>query len=65
MKITATLSKQADGYMARCEEVGVTTRGKTPEKAVDNMKRALEIYFEEEILPGGVQLEIIDSEQSS
>lgn len=45
--------------MARCLEVEVTSQGATLEEALANLKEALELYFEDEPLPGGIQRPLI------
>jgi predicted RNase H-like HicB family nuclease len=35
-------------YVAKCLEVEVASQGKTKKEALDNLKEALELYFENE-----------------
>lgn len=54
MQVTDTLELSAvvwreDGvYVALCPEFDVTSQGKSVEKALTNLKEALELYFEDE-----------------
>jgi predicted RNase H-like HicB family nuclease len=34
--------------VASCPELGVASQGKTVEKAIDNLKEAIELYLEDE-----------------
>ena len=47
----ATLSREGDWYVARCLEVEVTSQGETIEDALDSLREALELYFEDEPVP--------------
>ena len=44
---TAVLHKEGDLYVADCPEVGTVSQGETVETAVDNLKKATELYLEE------------------
>ncbi|MEK6953949.1 MAG: type II toxin-antitoxin system HicB family antitoxin [Candidatus Micrarchaeota archaeon] len=41
------IQKEQNEYVAYCPSVGVTTQGKTVEKALSNIKEAVELYLEE------------------
>lgn len=43
----ATVWKEDDWYVARCIEVNVASQGKSHQEAVNNLKEALELYFED------------------
>ena len=45
--------------MARCLEVEVASQGETVEQALANLREALELYFEDEVLPEGIEPPII------
>ena len=51
MKRTFTARIWAEGsqYVAQCVEVEVSSYGDTEEEALDSLKEALELYFEEPI----------------
>lgn len=45
--------------MARCLEVEVTSQGSSVEEALENLREALELYFEDEAPPQGLEPPII------
>ena len=47
-KLSALVWKEDDLYVAKCLEVEITSQGETKEFALDNLKEALELYFEDE-----------------
>lgn len=47
-RFTAAINKEGKWYVARCLEVEVTSQGETLEKSIDNLKEALELYFEDD-----------------
>lgn len=48
MRLTAAVTKEDDWYVARCLEVEVTSQGKTMDEALDNLREALELYFDDQ-----------------
>jgi predicted RNase H-like HicB family nuclease len=46
--LTAAVTRDGEWYVARCLEVEVTSQGETVEAALDNLREALELYFEDE-----------------
>lgn len=50
VKLTAVIEKEQDTqlYVAWCPEVDVASQGESMETALDNLKEALELYFEDE-----------------
>jgi predicted RNase H-like HicB family nuclease len=49
-----TVSVQKDGdnwFVARCLENSVASQGKTMDEAIDNLREALTLYYEDETLP--------------
>ena len=44
---TAIIQKEEDMYVATCSEVGTVSQGYTVEEALENLKEATELYFEE------------------
>ncbi|MBP1934974.1 type II toxin-antitoxin system HicB family antitoxin [Ammoniphilus resinae] len=50
MRLTAAIVKEGKFYVARCIEVEVASQGNSMEEALDNLKEALELYFEDEAL---------------
>jgi predicted RNase H-like HicB family nuclease len=46
MKLTALIEREGDGYVSRCPEFDVASQGKTIEEARDDLREALELFFE-------------------
>ena len=44
-RLTATIWKEAEGYVARCSELGVASAGDSPSEAFVNLKEATELYL--------------------
>ena len=53
MTLTAAITHEAPWYVARCleVEVEVASQGETVEEALDNLRQALELYFEDAPVP--------------
>lgn len=45
-QLTAIIEREGDGYVALCPEVDVASQGNTIEDARNNLKEALELFFE-------------------
>ena len=43
---TASISQEDEWFIAQCLEVDVASQGKSEDEAVDNLREALELYFE-------------------
>ena len=43
---TASISQEDDWFIAQCLEVDVSSQGKSEDEAINNLKEALELYFE-------------------
>jgi len=43
---TATVWQEGDWFVAQCLEVDVASQGRTEVEALDNLREALELYFE-------------------
>ena len=48
---TISLQKEDDWYIAKCLENSVASQGKTMDEATDNLREALALYYEDEVLP--------------
>ncbi len=59
MRFTAAVTHEEPWYVARCLEVEVTSQGETVEKALENLREALELYFEDQPLPEHLETPII------
>ncbi|MGI5339663.1 type II toxin-antitoxin system HicB family antitoxin [Streptomyces sp. CA-181903] len=51
VRLTAAVTHEDDWYVARCLEVEVASQGSTFEESLDNLREALELYFEDEPVP--------------
>ena len=59
VQLTAAITHEGSWYVARCLQVEVTSQGESVEHALDNLREALELYFEDEPLPADVRAPII------
>jgi predicted RNase H-like HicB family nuclease len=46
MKLTALIEREGDGYVALCPELDIASQGSSVEAARDNLREALELFFE-------------------
>ncbi len=53
MDFTAVIRRGEKQFVALCPEVDVVSQGKTVEKAIANLREAVELYVEEMGLPEG------------
>lgn len=44
--LTAIIEKEGDGYVSFCPELDIASQGDTIEAARDNLREALELFFE-------------------
>jgi predicted RNase H-like HicB family nuclease len=44
-RLTATIWKEPEGYVAKCSELGVASAGNSPSEALTNLKEATELYL--------------------
>jgi predicted RNase H-like HicB family nuclease len=44
--MTAIIEREGDGYVSLCPEVDIASQGATIEEARDNLREALELFFE-------------------
>src|SRR5207237_6593737 len=59
VQFTAAITHEGDWYVARCLQVEVASQGESVESALANLREALELYFEDELLPVDMQAPII------
>jgi predicted RNase H-like HicB family nuclease len=45
-RMTAIIQAEGDGYVALCPELDIASQGGTIEEARDNLREALELFFE-------------------
>ena len=48
-RLTVTIWKELEGYVAKCSELGVACAGDSPYEALANLKVATELYVENTI----------------
>lgn len=48
-ELSALVWREGKLYVAKCNEIEVTSQGKTKKEAVKNLKEAIELYFEDEL----------------
>jgi len=46
MKLTAIIEREGDGYVSLCPELDIASQGESVEHARDNLREALELFFE-------------------
>ena len=59
MELTAAITHEAPWYVARCLDVEVASQGESAEESLANLEEALELYFEDEVLPEDLEPPII------
>lgn len=45
-RLTAVIHREGDGFVALCPELDIASQGETIETARDNLREALELFFE-------------------
>ena len=45
-QLTAIIEREENGYVALCPELDIASQGDTIEEARDNLREALELFFE-------------------
>ena len=45
-QLTAIIEREGDGYVSLCPEVDIASQGNTIEEARENLREALELFFE-------------------
>lgn len=45
-RFTAVIEREGDGYVALCPELDIASQGDSIEEARDNLREALELFFE-------------------
>ncbi len=48
IKVTVLVQKEDDWYVAKCIDNNIASQGKTIEESLNNLKEALELYYENE-----------------
>ncbi len=45
-QLTAVIEREGEGYVSLCPELDIASQGDTVEEARDNLREALELFFE-------------------
>ena len=45
-QLTAIIGREDDGYVSLCPEMDIASQGVNVDEALDNLKEALELFFE-------------------
>ena len=45
-QLTAIIGREGDGYVALCAELDIASQGDTVESAKENLREAIELFFE-------------------
>lgn len=53
--LTAAVVRDGEWFVARCLEIEVASQGESIDEALTNLREALELYFEDEDLPGDLE----------
>lgn len=61
VKLTVAVTHEDPWFVARCLEVDVASQGGTSEEALENLKEALELYFEDTEMPAAIEPPIIST----
>ena len=59
MELTAAITHEDPWYVARCLEVEVVSQGETVDESLQNLREALELYFQDEDLPEMIEPPLI------
>ncbi|MHB1516686.1 MAG: type II toxin-antitoxin system HicB family antitoxin [Acidimicrobiales bacterium] len=59
MEFTVAVTHEDPWYVARCLDIEVASQGETVDEALSNLKEALELFFEDEVLPTELEPPII------
>ena len=51
VRLTAAITHEGPWYVARCLDVEVASQGENVEAALDNLREALELYFDDAPVP--------------
>jgi predicted RNase H-like HicB family nuclease len=46
MKLTAIIEREGNGYVSLCPELDIASQGNSIEQARDNLREALELFFD-------------------
>lgn len=55
IKVTVIVQKEDNWYIAKCLENSVASQGKTIEESINNLREALELFYEDTV-PEGINV---------
>lgn len=58
----ASIVRDGDWYVAQCLDVDVVSQGRTPNEALENLKEALELYFESPVATSAPEVYSVEVE---
>lgn len=47
IKVTVVVQKEDNWYVSKCIDNNIASQGKTIEQSIDNLREALELYYED------------------
>ena len=59
---TIAIQKENEWFIAKCLENSVASQGKTMDEAIDNLREAIALYYEDEALPSFPQTYVTSME---
>jgi len=59
MRFTVSITHEGEWRVARCLDVEVASQGRSVEEALANLREALELYFDDQVPPQGLEPPII------
>jgi predicted RNase H-like HicB family nuclease len=59
-RFSAVVTREGDAYVAQCLDVDVVSDGTSPDEALEHLREALELYFEDSpaVVPEVRQLDV-------
>jgi predicted RNase H-like HicB family nuclease len=64
-RFAATVWKEGNWYVAQCLELDVASQGETEEEALENLREALDLYFEPPLATRPPKVRLIEVEVGS
>jgi predicted RNase H-like HicB family nuclease len=62
---TATVWQEDEWFVAQCLQIDVASQGRTEEEALENLREALELHFEEPRAPVTPHIAVVEAEVSA
>jgi predicted RNase H-like HicB family nuclease len=51
INVTVVIQKDDDWYVAKCVENNIASQGKSIDEAINNLKEALQLYYDDDTIP--------------